>query len=188
MVHSRNQKALTKAKKKNLFSVCLFPWSSKWSSWTLWGWSHCSYTGCLREGFSESWCCCMKRRLYGCSLSSKGNTWMWVDWHGLWCHNLMTRIVGRDGVSRRWNRYRDVEEQGVSCVHLLHCSVATVWLWTLPLARVGWGSDCTEGFLRLFMSLFALGVHPPDWNCLHTTACKALHQSWVLAPEILQNF
>ena len=24
----------------------------------------------------------------------------------------------------------------------------------------------------------------PDWNCLHPTACKVLHQSWVPAPEI----
>ena len=43
-------------------------------------------------------------------------------------HNLMTRIVGKDGVLRRCNWHRDGEEQGVGCIHLWYCIVAKVWL------------------------------------------------------------
>ena len=48
-------------------------------------------------------------------------------------HNLMTWIVERDGVSRRWNWHRD----GVLAVDTCCCIIAKVWLLTLPLARSG---------------------------------------------------
>ena len=59
--------------------------------------------------------------------------------HGLGCHNLMARIMGRDGVARRWNRHRDRKGGGVSSVHLLYSVVANICLCGLPLTggRVG---------------------------------------------------
>ena len=48
-------------------------------------------------------------------------------------HKLMTWIVGRDGVSRRWNWHVD----GVLAVYTCCCTIAKIWLLTLPLARSG---------------------------------------------------
>ena len=59
--------------------------------------------------------------------------------HGLGCHNLMARIMGRDGVARRWNRHRDRKGGGVSSVHLLYSVVANICVCGLPLTGGGVG-------------------------------------------------
>ena len=49
----------------------------------------------------------------------------------------MARIMGRDGVARRWNRHRDRNGGGVSSVHLLYSGVANICLCGFPLTGVG---------------------------------------------------
>lgn len=126
-------------KNKYIFLMCLFPWSSKWSSWASWGgpfvltlgvWGrvpvNLGFVGWNLDSDAAAWA---PKGTLGC---------VWTACHRLWCHNLMTRVLGRDGVSRRWDRYRNGEGWGACCAWLGHCSVAN-----------GLAPDYTEGFLSL---------------------------------------
>ena len=58
--------------------------------------------------------------------------------HGLGC-NKLARIMGRDGVARRWNRHRNRKGGGVCSVHLLDSGVANICLCGLPVTGGGVG-------------------------------------------------
>ena len=127
--------------------MCFFPWRVKCSSWAPWGWLPGSLLW-VSDG----------RLQWILGLIYQFDTVMLQSEHQrehLMCddvrtamssgvlHNLMTWIVGRDGVLRRWNWHGD----GVLAVYTCCCTVAKVWLLILPLARSGvriwlyWGSS-----------------------------------------------
>ena len=84
--------------------------------------------------------------------------------NGLGCDNLMARIMGRDGVSRRWNRHRDRKGGGVCSVHLLYSGVANICLCGLPLTGRGRGGDLAV-FVQ--MACHVCWCYSLTWECVH---------------------
>ena len=108
-----------------LYRVVAAPWSScvaaaRWFSWV------------SRNRLT-------KLRLQCKSVSSKGNSGVSMYSHGLGCNNLVARIMGRYGVSRRWSRHRDRKGGGVCSVHLLYSGVTNICLCGFPLTVGGVG-------------------------------------------------
>ena len=74
------------------------------------------------------------------------------SWAGLPQLGGEDNALGRDGMSRRWNRHRNRKAEGVSSVHLLYSGVLG--------ERWGSGCVCTDGLPRLLVLLVDLGVRP----------------------------
>ena len=166
--------------------MCIFPWRMKWSSWAwlggpfvltlgIWGRSpgNLGAVGWNWDCSATAWA--LKGTL-GCV------------WTAMSCgvlHNLMTRIGGTGWCVEEMELAQGWRWTGVGCIHLLYCTVAKVWLWTLPLARGGvsiwlyWGPSLP---VDAIVCLWSVSMHP-HWNGLHPTVCKVLHWSWCPAPE-----